>query len=178
MENLTVEALEQVLPPDKLQQNEVLKKLVLTLRQKLNNALAELQTTKDQLCIACTKRESQAPHSDDSLTKKELAAAVAKVASIQADYDALVAHFANVRDKHQQIIQDLDNQRKLNDQLRGRNAELIKQLQTQQVDLSRFNELQVLLTNCQIEMQKLEESQAKAYAASIDQAQKLQLVQK
>lgn len=32
MENLTVEALEQVLPPDKLQQNEVLKKLVLTLR--------------------------------------------------------------------------------------------------------------------------------------------------
>lgn len=100
MENLTVEALEQVLPPDKLQQNEVLKKLVLTLRQKLNNALAELQTTKDQLCIACTKRESQAPRSDDSLTKKELAAAVAKVASIQADYDALVAHFANVRDKH------------------------------------------------------------------------------
>ena len=52
----------------------------------------------------------------------------------------------------------MDNQRKLNDQLRGRNAELIKQLQTQQVDLSRFNELQVLLTNCQIEKQKLEES--------------------
>lgn len=100
MENLTVEALEQVLPPDKLQQNEVLKKLVLTLRQKLNNALSELQTTKDQLCVACTKRESQTAHSDDSLTKKELAAAVAKVASIQADYDALVAHFANVRDKH------------------------------------------------------------------------------
>lgn len=46
------------------------------------------------------------------------------------------------------------------------------------MDLSRFNELQVLLTNCQIEKQKLEESQAKSYAASVDQAQRLQQVQK
>lgn len=36
----------------------------------------------------------------------------------------------------------------------------------------------MLLTNCQIDKQKLEESQAKAYAASVDQAQKLQQVQK
>ncbi|CAL6067776.1 Conserved_hypothetical protein [Hexamita inflata] len=174
MENMTIETLEQVLPPDPAAQNDVLKRLVLTLRSKLNASLLELQTAKDQLCQQCNV---QRYIGSDDLVKKDLAAAVAKVASIKADYDSLVGHFQQVKEKHQSVLVAMEQQRLECERLRQRNVDLVKQVQTQQVDLSKFNELQVLLTNCQFEKDKLAELQARSYAASLDQGQKLQMLQ-
>eukprot|EP00703_Trepomonas_sp_PC1_P003703 JAP92903.1 Hypothetical protein TPC1_15004 [Trepomonas sp. PC1] len=170
MENLTLESLQQVLPGDMKQANDMLKRLVLTLRERLNMSNVELQKTKDQLCSACTQQKS---FNQD----KDYAAALAKVVSIQADYDALLHHFDTIKEKHRSTLLQMEQNRQENEKLRQRNIDLVQQLQKFQVDLSRFNELQLILTNTQLEKEKLEELQAKTYAAQLDSQNKLSRLQ-
>eukprot|EP00702_Spironucleus_salmonicida_P008120 EST49411.1 Hypothetical protein SS50377_10336 [Spironucleus salmonicida] len=176
--DISLDALERALPRNESDQNQVLKKLVLTLRSKLSSTQDELKQAQFQLCNACNNKVSHNSNIQDPILKKDLAAALAKATSLQADYDALTAHFEKLRDGYKRVLEHVETQKFEVEDLRTRNAQLSLDQERSRSNQLKIEEMAQKLISMQQEKQLIEKDLAQHFAAALDSAGRLEILKK